>query len=116
MLVLLQLVAVAVKPLNVTRLFPWLAPKPAPVTVTDVPTGPDVGLILVIVGADPPLPPTLKATICMNHVVLVLFVAVVFVDSGVETVLSSTIAEVCVTLAVKFWPAVKLPVSAWPKP
>jgi hypothetical protein len=43
MLVLLQAVAVAGTPLNVTVFEPWLAPKFVPVMVTLVPVGPDVG-------------------------------------------------------------------------
>src|SRR5436309_15970851 len=49
-LVALQLVGVAPIPLNVTVLVPWLAPKLAPVIVTDVPTNPDVGFRLVMLG------------------------------------------------------------------
>jgi hypothetical protein len=51
MLVALQVVAVAVVPLNVTVLVPWGEPKPVPVMVTDVPTGPDVTDKLVMLGA-----------------------------------------------------------------
>jgi hypothetical protein len=51
MLVALQLVGVADVPLNATVLDPGLAPKFVPVIVTEVPTLPDVGLRLVIVGA-----------------------------------------------------------------
>ena len=58
MLEALQLVGVAVVPLNVTVLVPCEAPKFAPVMVTEVPTGPAVGLTLVIVG---PLAPPLAA-------------------------------------------------------
>src|SRR5439155_4647301 len=50
MVVPLQLVGVAPIPLNVTVLVPWLAPKLAPVIVTDVPRTPDVGLRLVMLG------------------------------------------------------------------
>jgi hypothetical protein len=50
MLVALQLVGVAVVPLNVTVLVPCVVPKPVPVIVTDVPTGPEVGVRLVILG------------------------------------------------------------------
>src|SRR5207249_6754376 len=50
MLVALQLVGVAPIPLKVTVLVPWLAPKLAPVIVTDVPRPPDVGLRLVMLG------------------------------------------------------------------
>ena len=72
MLLALQLVAVpALVPLNVTVLDPWLAPKFAPVIVTGVPTGPEVGETLVILGATvtvkltPPLanPPTVTTTL-----------------------------------------------------
>jgi hypothetical protein len=51
MLVLLQLVGVAVVPLNVIVLVPWLEPKLLPLMVTDVPTGPPVGFTVVIAGA-----------------------------------------------------------------
>lgn len=47
----LQLViVVAVTPLNVTVLVPWVAPKLRPVIVTDVPAEPEVGANEVIVG------------------------------------------------------------------
>ena len=48
--VALQLVTVAVTPLNVTVLVPCDAPKLAPVIVTAVPTTPEVGDRLVIDG------------------------------------------------------------------
>jgi uncharacterized membrane protein len=43
---------VAGDPLNATVLDPWLDPKFAPVIVTAVPTGPEVGKMLAIVGGD----------------------------------------------------------------
>ena len=46
----LQDVGVDGTPLNVTVLVPWVAPKFAPVIVTDVPTGPEVGVRVLIVG------------------------------------------------------------------
>lgn len=46
-----QLVGVAVTPLNVTVLVTCVAPKFVPVIVTDVPTGPNVGERLAILGA-----------------------------------------------------------------
>src|SRR5258708_7021009 len=42
MLVALHDVGVAALPLNVSVLVPWVAPKFAPLTVIDVPTGPEV--------------------------------------------------------------------------
>ena len=56
MLVVLQLLGVALVPLNVTVLTPCVEPKPEPPIVTDVPTAPDVGFKLVIEG------PTVKVT------------------------------------------------------
>jgi len=50
MLVPLQLVGVPADPLNVTVLVPWLVPKPVPVIVTDVPTAPEVGERLLMLG------------------------------------------------------------------
>ena len=51
MLVADQLVGVAVVPLNVTVLVPFVDPKFAPAIVTDVPTGPLAGVRLVTLGA-----------------------------------------------------------------
>src|SRR6266567_3928736 len=50
MLVALQLVGVAVVPLKVTVLVPWVAPKFVPVIVTEVPAGPLFGLRPLILG------------------------------------------------------------------
>jgi hypothetical protein len=50
MLAALQLVAVAAVPLNFTVLVPCVAPKFAPTIVTEVPTRPDTGFRLVILG------------------------------------------------------------------
>jgi hypothetical protein len=51
MLVALQLVGAAVVPWKVTVLVPCVLPKFTPVSVTDVPTGPNVGDKLVMLGA-----------------------------------------------------------------
>jgi len=51
MLVFDQLVGVAVVPLKVIVLVPFVAPKLVPVTDTDVPTGPLEGARFVIAGA-----------------------------------------------------------------
>jgi len=50
MLVALQLVGAAAAPLKVTVLVPCEAPKFAPLIVTEVPTGPEVGERLVMLG------------------------------------------------------------------
>src|SRR5207253_7643660 len=61
MLVALQLVGVAAVPLNFTVLVPCVAPKFAPVIVTDVPRTPDVGLRLVMLAGEGfPPPPGLE--------------------------------------------------------
>jgi hypothetical protein len=52
MLVALQLLTFAVVPLKSTALVPWVDPKLVPVTVTAVPTAPDVTDRLVIFGAE----------------------------------------------------------------
>lgn len=52
-LVSLQVVGGAGVPLNVSELDPCEAPKLLPLTVTEAPTGPDIGLTLVITGATP---------------------------------------------------------------
>jgi len=52
MLVALQLVGVASVPLNVTVLVPCDDPKFVPVIVTEVPTGPEAGFKLVMVGPE----------------------------------------------------------------
>jgi len=49
-LVALQLVGVAAVPLNVTVLLPCVVPKLVPVMVTEVPTSPEIGERLVILG------------------------------------------------------------------
>lgn len=56
MLVALQLVGVAAVPLNVTVLLPCAEAKFVPVIVTEVPTGPEAGLMLVMLGAIAKLP------------------------------------------------------------
>jgi hypothetical protein len=69
MLVALQLVVVAVVPLNVTVLLPCVVPKFAPPIVTEAPTGPEAELKLpmlaVTVKAKPLLanPPTVTTTL-----------------------------------------------------
>jgi hypothetical protein len=50
MLVALQLEGVAAVPLNVTVLVPWVAPKFAPVMITEVPVVPSLGDSSVIAG------------------------------------------------------------------
>jgi hypothetical protein len=42
---------IAVVPLNLTVLIPWVAPKPVPLMVTEVPTTPEVGDRLLMIGS-----------------------------------------------------------------
>jgi hypothetical protein len=68
MLVSLQLVALAAAPLKLTVLVPCVAPKLVPVMVTEVPAGPEVGLMAVICGpAVPPLAAGLNAATIAPH-------------------------------------------------
>jgi len=60
--VLPQLVVDAVTPANVTVLLPFVPPKFFPVIVTDVPDGPAVGEILVILGAAAKSNPLVRMT------------------------------------------------------
>src|SRR2546426_8772843 len=50
MLDAVQLVGVAAVPLNLTVLVPWVEPKFVPVIVTEVPTEPEAGFKLVMLG------------------------------------------------------------------
>jgi hypothetical protein len=71
MLVALQLAGVAVTPLNLTVLVPCVAPKFAPLIVTDVPTAPEDGVRPVMLaggGFPPPLPAPLQPTIVNANV------------------------------------------------
>jgi len=69
MLVSLQLTGAVGMPLNEMELNPFEAPKLLPLIVTEVPTGPDEGLKLVIAGATPKFgvllarPPTVTTTL-----------------------------------------------------
>jgi len=58
-LVALQLVGVAVVPLNVIVLVPCVAPNVVPLIVTEVPTGPEVGERLFIFGVTVKVTPLL---------------------------------------------------------
>jgi hypothetical protein len=51
----LQLVGIAAVPLKLTVLVPWVAPKLVPVMVTEVPTGPELGLNVEMLGEALPL-------------------------------------------------------------
>ena len=61
MLVALQLVGVAVIPLNVTVLAPCAAPKPVPAMLTEAPAGPDVGVSPAMMGITAKAKPLLGA-------------------------------------------------------
>ena len=64
MLVVLHVVGVAAVPLKLTVLVPCVAPKFAPVIVTEVPTAPAVGESVAMLGRGmPPAPEALNAAI-----------------------------------------------------
>src|SRR5436190_21627 len=122
MLVGLQLVGVASVPLNVTVLVPFVAPKFAPVIVTAVPTGPDVGLSVVIDGgtvtvkgtpllATPPTVTTTLPVVAPLGTGTVRLVALQLL--GVASVpLNATVLVPCV--APKFVPAIVTAVPTGP--
>lgn len=62
----LQPVDVAVVPLNLTVLAPWLAPKLVPEIVTDVPTGPEFGDKLLMYGVTENATPLLETPLTVT--------------------------------------------------
>ena len=121
MLVFNQLVGVAVTPLNVTVLEPWLAPKLVPVIVTDVPTGPEVGDTVVIAGVTVKLapllgcPPTVTTTLPVVAPAGTGTTILVFDQlAGVALVLLNvTVLPLCV--APKLFPAIVTEVPMGPE-
>jgi hypothetical protein len=61
-----QLVGVAMTPLKATVLVPCVAPKLVPVTVTDVPTGPEAGVKLLIFGVTVKVTPLLTSPLLLT--------------------------------------------------
>src|SRR5258708_5057794 len=124
MLVALQFVGVAAVPLNLTVLLPCVAPKFAPVIVTEAPANPDVGFRLAMLGAGTaetvkftPLlarPPTVTTTfpvVAPAGTSATMLVALQFV--GVATVpLNLTVLLPCV--APKFVPVIVTEAPASP--
>ena len=124
MLVALQLVGVATVPLNVTVLVPCVAPKFAPVIVTDAPANPEVGFRLVMLGpadvtvkltpllATPPTATTTFPVVAPVGTVTTMLVALQLV--GVATVpLNVTVLVPCV--APKFVPVIVTEVPTVPE-
>jgi len=91
MLVALQPVCLAVVPLNLTVLVPCVAPKFAPVIVTDAPTNPEAGLKPVILG-----PGTVMVTLA----------EAVFVVSACETAETLKVAGVGTAAGAVYSPLV----------
>ena len=90
MLLAVQLVGVAVVPLNLTVLEPWEPPKLEPVMVTEVVTAPLVGFKLAIFGTvPPPLTAARNAAICMIQSCTLSRTAVALWLPAVETTWSS---------------------------
>src|SRR5256885_316880 len=124
MLVALQLVGVAATPLNLIVLAPCVAPKLAPAIVTDVPTTPEVGFKLVMLGAGvetvkvTPLlatPPTVTTTLPVVAPVgtgATMLVALQLVGAA-ATPLNFTVLVPCV--APKFAPLMVMEVPTRPE-
>jgi hypothetical protein len=97
--VLAQVVGVAVVPLNVTVLVPWDVPKFVPLIVTDMPTAPELGVRLVMlgVGRTVKLTPLLATPLTVTTTLPVAapvgtgtWIEVLFHAVGVAVVLSKT--------------------------
>src|SRR5580765_471903 len=122
MLVFAHVVGVAVVPLNVMVLVPFVAPKFVPVTVTDVPTGPLFGDSVVNVGggftvklrpllASPPTVTTTLPVVAPAGTGTTMLVAVQLVGVAVVP-LNLTVLVPCV--APKVVPAIVTAVPAGP--
>jgi hypothetical protein len=114
MVVAFQLVGVPTTELKVTVLVPWLPPKFVPVTVTEVPNGPDVGLTLVILGVGitvkvtpllimPPTVTTMGPVVAPTGTVTIMLVELQF-DTAAVAPLKATELLPCV--APKFVPVI----------
>src|SRR6266849_591072 len=115
MLAVLQLVAIAAVPLNFTVLVPCVAPHFAPPIVTEVPTGPDVGFKLVMLGAGtvtvkltpllttPPIVTTTLPVVAPAGTGTTMLVALQLVGAA-ATLLNATVLVPCV--APKFAPLI----------
>jgi hypothetical protein len=95
MLVVLQLVGVAVVPLNLTVLVPCVVPKFVPVMVTEAPTVADAGFRLVMLGAEPV---TVKLTLLLATppTVTTTFPVVAPVGTGVTMLVALQLVGVAV--------------------
>lgn len=103
MLVLLQLLTVAAVPLKSTVLEPWAGPKPAPVMVTDVPTMPELGLRLVMLGEIPPKTKGFMVTATALNVVVDVKLAVCAVPAALVVILYS-VSPPFPSMAPKLYP------------
>jgi hypothetical protein len=98
MTVLLQLLGVAAVPLNVTVLVPWVAPKFAPFSVTTVPTTPEPGEKVLMIGA---LLTVNNAPLLDNPTVTVTFPVVVPEGTGTTIFVSLQLVGVAILLGLK---------------
>src|SRR6266849_334196 len=124
MLVALQLETVVTGvPLNVTVLPLWLAPKLAPAIITEVPTGPEIGLRLVMVGGGVTVKSTLLLSTPPTVTTTLPVVAPVGTDTAIlfalqlETVVTGVPLNVTVLplwLAPKFAPAIVIDAPTGP--
>ena len=92
--VVLQLAGVAPTPLNVTVLVPWVAPKPDPAIVIVVPTAPDMGDRLAMLGITVKFTPLLGTPLTMATILPV----VASLGRGVTIEVSDHVVGVAVAL------------------
>jgi len=116
-----QLVGIAASPLNVTVLAPSVAPKLVPAIVTGVPTAPEVGERLVMLGATVKLSPLLAVPLTVTTTLPLVTPAgtVATIDVGLQLVavaampLNVTVLAPCI--ASKFVPAIVTDVPTGPE-
>jgi hypothetical protein len=125
---LLQLVTVAVYPLNATELLPWVAPKLLPVMVTEVPTAPDDGDRLAMLGGPCGVGWTVTAVLADTPAIVAVMLAVPAVmpvaspwePGALPAVTIEELEELHAAAAVRFCtlPSGKVPlaVSCWLNP
>jgi len=82
------MIVVAVVPLNVTVFVPWVEPKPVPAIVTNVPTVPDAGDRLVMVGT------TVKFTPLLTTPPMVITMFPVVAPAGTGTMIDPVLQPV----------------------
>jgi hypothetical protein len=102
MLVVELVMTVVIVPLNLTTLLVWVALKFVPVMVTIVPTGPVVGVKLVIVGGDDPVMVKLAALVAVLPPTVTVIFPVVAPEGTVVVMLVAVLAVTVAAVPLNF--------------